>query len=61
MELLKSSGINMGADPLGGAGVNYWQKIADRYNLNLTVVDDRVDHTFSFMSLDWDGKIRMDP
>lgn len=61
MKLLKESGINMGVDPLGGAGVNYWQRIADRYNLNLTVVDDSVDHTFGFMSLDWDGKIRMDP
>ena len=61
MNLLKESGINMGVDPLGGAGVKYWQKIADRYDLNLTVVDDSVDHTFSFMSLDWDGKIRMDP
>jgi len=59
--LLKESGIKMGVDPLGGAGVKYWQRIADRYNLNLTVVDDSVDHTFSFMSLDWDGKIRMDP
>lgn len=60
-KLLKESGIKMGVDPLGGAGVKYWQRIADRYNLNLTVVDDSVDHTFSFMSLDWDGKIRMDP
>ncbi len=60
-KLLKESGISMGVDPLGGAGVNYWQRIADRYDLNLTVVDDSVDHTFSFMSLDWDGKIRMDP
>lgn len=60
-KLLRDSGIMMGVDPLGGAGVNYWQRIADRYNLNLTVVDDSVDHTFSFMSLDWDGKIRMDP
>lgn len=61
VNLLKESGIRMGVDPLGGAGVNYWQRIADRYGLNLTVVDDTVDHTFSFMSLDWDGKIRMDP
>ncbi len=60
-DLLKESGIKMGVDPLGGAGVKYWQRIADRYDLNLTVVDDAVDHTFSFMSLDWDGKIRMDP
>ena len=61
MDLLKESGVSMGVDPLGGAGVHYWQRIADRYGLNLTVVDDAVDHTFSFMSLDWDGKIRMDP
>ncbi len=61
MNLLSSSGIKMGVDPLGGAGVRYWQRIADRYNLNLTVVNDIVDHTFGFMSLDWDGKIRMDP
>jgi len=59
--LLKESGIKMGVDPLGGAGVKYWQRIADRYSLNLSVVDDTVNHTFSFMSLDWDGKIRMDP
>ena len=59
--LLRESGIKMGVDPLGGAGVKYWERIADRYNLNLTVVDDSVNHTFSFMSLDWDGKIRMYP
>ena len=59
--LLKESGVEMGVDPLGGAGVKYWQRIADRYNLNLTVVDDSVDHSFRFMSLDWDGNIRMDP
>ncbi len=61
IKLLKESGIKMGVDPLGGAGVNYWQRIADRFDLSLTVVDNSVDHTFSFMSLDWDGKIRMDP
>lgn len=60
-DLLRNSGVEMGVDPLGGAGVNYWQRIADRYRLNLTVVDNSVDHTFSFMSLDRDGKIRMDP
>ncbi len=58
---IKSSGLKMGVDPLGGAGVRYWERIADRYDLNLTVVDNTVDHTFRFMSLDWDGKIRMDP
>lgn len=61
MELLRSSNLEMGVDPLGGAGVRYWERIADRYKLNLTVVDTEVDHTFRFMSLDWDGKIRMDP
>jgi len=60
-DLLRDSGLKMGVDPLGGAGVRYWQRIADRYKLDLTVVDDTVDHTFGFMSLDWDGKIRMDP
>ncbi len=61
MDLLAASKIEMGVDPLGGAGVRYWQRIADRFHLNLTVVDEAVDHTFRFMSLDWDGKIRMDP
>jgi len=60
-DLLRDSRLKMGVDPLGGAGVNYWQRIAERYKLDLTVVDDSVDHTFGFMSLDWDGKIRMDP
>ncbi len=48
-------------DPLGGAGVDYWPAIADRYDLNLTVVNPYIDHTFRFMTVDWDGKIRMDP
>ncbi len=61
MEAIRSADLEMGVDPLGGAGVNYWGRIADRYKLNLTVVDKEVDHTFRFMSLDWDGKIRMDP
>jgi phosphoglucomutase len=51
----------MGVDPLGGAGVHYWPRIAERYALDLTVVNDAVDPTFRFMTLDWDGKIRMDP
>jgi len=51
----------MGVDPLGGAGVNYWGPIAERYGLNLTVVNEVVDPTFRFMTLDWDGRIRMDP
>ena len=51
----------MGVDPLGGAGVHYWARIAEHYRLDLTVVNDVVDPTFRFMTLDWDGKIRMDP
>ena len=51
----------MGVDPLGGAGVHYWARIAERYRLDLTVVSDEVDPTFRFMTLDWDGQIRMDP
>jgi phosphoglucomutase len=61
MDAIAGSTIKMGVDPLGGAGVHYWGPIADRYKLNLTVVSDVVDPTFRFMSLDWDGKIRMDP
>ncbi|MGV8943420.1 phosphoglucomutase (alpha-D-glucose-1,6-bisphosphate-dependent) [Thermomonas sp.] len=60
-DLIRSAGIHMGVDPLGGAGVHYWARIAERYRLNLEVVSEQVDPTFSFMSLDWDGKIRMDP
>jgi phosphoglucomutase len=60
-DVIRSSGLNMGVDPLGGAGVNYWGRIADHYKIDLTVVDSTVDPTFRFMSLDWDGKIRMDP
>jgi phosphoglucomutase len=51
----------MGVDPLGGAGVHYWGPITERYKLNLTVVNDTVDPTFRFMTVDWDGQIRMDP
>ena len=61
LALISSSGIRLGVDPLGGAGVHYWQRIAERYRLDLTVVNDAVDPTFRFMTLDWDGKIRMDP
>jgi phosphoglucomutase len=60
LELIAGSGIRMGVDPLGGASVAYWQAIAERYALDLEVVNDRVDPTFSFMPLDHDGKIRMD-
>jgi phosphoglucomutase len=61
MNVIRASGIRMGVDPLGGAGVHYWAPIAERYQLDLTVVSDEVDPTFRFMSVDWDGKIRMDP
>ena len=61
MDAIRESKIRMGVDPLGGAGVHYWAAIAERYRLDLTVVSDVVDPTFSFMTLDWDGRIRMDP
>jgi phosphoglucomutase len=61
MGAIRNSNIILGVDPMGGAGVNYWEPIAERYKLNLTVVNKTVDPTFSFMPLDWDGKIRMDP
>jgi phosphoglucomutase len=61
MEAIRASGINFGVQPLGGAGVHYWSPIAERYGLNMTLVSDEVDPTFRFMTLDWDGKIRMDP
>jgi len=61
MEVIAESKIHIGVDPLGGAGVHYWQPIAEMYGINLTVVNETVDPTFRFMSVDWDGKIRMDP
>jgi phosphoglucomutase len=61
LNLIRDSKIRMGVDPLGGAGVHYWPRIAEHYGLNLTVVNEEVDPTFRFMTLDWDGKIRMDP
>lgn len=61
MAVIRDAGIVMGVDPLGGSGVQYWPVIAERYKLNLTVVDNTVDPTFRFMTLDWDGRIRMDP
>jgi len=60
-EAIRGAGIRLGVDPLGGAGVHYWSRIAERYRLNLEVVNEQVDPTFSFMTLDWDGRIRMDP
>jgi len=58
---VKGAGLTLGVDPMGGAGVHYWARIAERYGLNLSVVSEEVDPTFSFMTLDWDGRIRMDP
>ncbi|MEO5812391.1 MAG: alpha-D-glucose phosphate-specific phosphoglucomutase, partial [Rhodanobacter sp.] len=60
-DVIRSAGVHMGVDPLGGAGVHYWAPIAERYKLDLTVVSTEVDPQFAFMSVDWDGKIRMDP
>jgi len=61
MTAIQSAGLRLGVDPLGGAGVDYWAPIAERYHLDLSVVSDVVDQTFRFMSVDWDGRIRMDP
>jgi phosphoglucomutase len=61
MDAIRGAPIHLGVDPLGGAGVHYWGRIAERYSLNLSVVSDEVDPTFRFMSVDWDGRIRMDP
>jgi phosphoglucomutase len=61
MDAIRESKISLGVDPLGGAGVHYWGPIAEHYRLNLTIVNDAVDPTFRFMSVDWDGQIRMDP
>ncbi len=60
-ESIRKAKVRMGVDPLGGAGVHYWAAIARRYRLDLTVVSEEVDPTFRFMTLDWDGQIRMDP
>ena len=61
MDAIRGANIRMGVDPLGGAGVRYWGVIAERYGLDLTVVNEFVDPTFRFMTADWDGQIRMDP
>jgi phosphoglucomutase len=61
LDIIKSSKIHIGVDPLGGAGVHYWQPIADKYGIDLTIVNKDVDPTFRFMTVDWDGQIRMDP
>ena len=60
LEAIRSAGVKIGVDPLGGASVAYWGPIRDRYQLDLTVVNEQVDPTFRFMTIDWDGKIRMD-
>ena len=61
LDVIRNSKIKLGVDPLGGAGVHYWEPIADRYGLDLSVVNETVDPQFAFMTLDWDGRIRMDP
>ena len=61
LKAIRDAKVRMGVDPLGGAGVHYWAAIAERYDLDLTVVRQTVDPTFSFMTLDWDGQVRMDP
>jgi phosphoglucomutase len=61
MDIIRNSGVLIGVDPLGGAGVHYWEPIAEYYKLNLQVVNKIVDPTFGFMTVDWDGQIRMDP
>jgi phosphoglucomutase len=61
MKIIRDAKISIGVDPLGGAGVHYWGPLAERYGLNLTVVNEAVDPTFRFMTVDWDGQIRMDP
>ena len=60
LEIIRDAKLNLGVDPLGGAGVAYWARIGERYGLQLTVVNEAVDPTFRFMTLDWDGRIRMD-
>src|SRR6185369_12744809 len=61
MDLIRDAKVRMGVDPLGGAGVHYWARIAERWRLDLSVVSEHVDPTFRFMTVDWDGQIRMDP
>ncbi len=61
MDTIRNAKIKMGVDPLGGAGVHYWEPIAEKYHLDLTVVNKIVDPAFGFMTVDWDGQIRMDP
>ncbi|MGC2462783.1 MAG: phosphoglucomutase, partial [Steroidobacteraceae bacterium] len=58
MEAIRSSGVKIGIDPLGGASVHFWQPIIDRYGITATIVSDAIDPTFRFMTVDWDGKVR---
>ena len=60
MSLISSAGLKIGADPMGGSGIAYWEPIREKYKLNLEVVNNKIDPSFSFMTCDWDGKIRMD-
>ena len=60
-DVIRGAKVRMGVDPLGGAGVHYWARIAEQYKIDLTVVSEEVDPTFRFMTLDWDGQVRMDP
>jgi phosphoglucomutase len=61
LDAIRHAKLRMGVDPMGGAGVHYWPAIAERWQLDLAVTNDMIDPTFSFMPLDWDGQIRMDP
>ena len=61
MDVIRGARVRIGVDPLGGAGVNYWAAITERWKIDLTVLSEEVDPTFAFMTLDWDGQIRMDP
>ncbi len=61
LDAVRASGLHLGVDPLGGASVDYWGAIGERFGLDLTVTNERVDPTFRFMTVDWDGRIRMDP
>ncbi len=60
LDAIRGAGLRLGVDPLGGASLPYWQAIAERHGLDLTIVNDQLDPTFRFVPLDWDGKIRMD-
>ena len=60
MPAIAASGIKLGVDPMGGAGIGYWEPIAERYGINIEIVNRAIDPTFSFMTVDWDGQIRMD-